>query len=71
MERYHPKVLQVLIEKGAQIDSQTNFGSTALHVAVNNQDTDCVRLLIQRGCNINLQVPLHILHARILNTYSN
>lgn len=54
----------MLIHKGAQIDSQSNLGSTALHFAVKYQQTDCVRLLIQRGCNVNLQVPLHI----IINT---
>jgi len=46
----------MLIERGAHLDSRNHSGKTALHIAVSDQSTDCIRLLIQRGCNVNIQV---------------
>lgn len=60
----------MLLERGAQINSQTDFGRTALHHAVRNYHTSCVRLLIQRGCDVNVQVlyyfiinKLHVINS--------
>ena len=55
----------MLIEKGADVDVQTECGKTALHIAVSNQLTECSRLLIDAGCDVNCQdtdgnTPLHL-----------
>ena len=44
------------IAKGVQLDSQNRSGKTALHLAVSNQFTECCYLLIDAGCDVNLQV---------------
>ena len=46
----------MLIAKGAQLDAQTNSGRTALHLAASSQFTECCRLLIDAGCDVNIQV---------------
>ena len=58
-------ILKLLIEKGADVNVQTDCGKTALHFAVSNQFTDCSRLLIDAGCDGNFQdlngnTPLHL-----------
>jgi len=58
-------ILKLLIEKGAEMNVQTDCGKTALHFAVSNQFTDCSRLLIDAGCDANFQdsdgnTPLHL-----------
>ena len=58
-------ILKLLIEKGADLNVQTNCGKTALHFSVSNQFTDCSRLLIEAGCDANFQdsdgnTPLHL-----------
>lgn len=54
-------LLEILMKSGAQLNKQTDLGKTALHFSVSNLNTDCMRLLIQRGCDLNLQVTSHIL----------
>ena len=52
-------MLELLIRKGANLDCQNVDGWTPLHVALVCQYKECVmcvRILIQHGCNINLQV---------------
>ena len=44
------------MKRGVHLNSQTNSGKTAIHLAVANLYTDCVCLLIQGGCNLNIQV---------------
>ena len=48
--------MKILMKRGVHLDSQTNSGKTAIHLAVANLFTDCVCLLIQGGCNLNIQV---------------
>ena len=50
----------MLIGKGAQLDSQDNGGITALRIATDERLTDCVRLLIQHGSGVSIQVVDHI-----------
>ena len=51
----------MLIERGAQLDALIpGTLRTPLHIAVYNQFTDCVAVLIWRGCNINLKVHTHL-----------
>jgi len=49
-------MLLMLIKKGAQINSQTELGRTAVHLALRYQSKECLRLLISYGCDVNLQV---------------
>ena len=52
-----PEVLEILLENGAQLDAPTACSKEApLHIAVNYKSTDCARILIQRGCNLNIKV---------------
>jgi len=51
----------MLIANGVQLDIQNRSGKTALHLAVSNQFTECCRLLIDAGCDVNLQV-FYIIH---------
>lgn len=52
------KILELLIAKGVQLDSLSTGGKSALLIAVVNQFTDCARLLVQHGCDVNIQVYL-------------
>ena len=54
--RSDPMILELLIAKGAQLDSRDHIGRTALHFAVNLEGSECLRLLIHHGCDINIQV---------------
>jgi len=42
--------------KGARLDSQCKLGRTALILAIKNQFTKCLRLLVQSGCDVNSQL---------------
>jgi len=46
----------MLIAYGVQLDCQNRCGKTVLQLAVSNQFTDCCRLLIDAGCDVNIQV---------------
>jgi len=48
--------VELLIERGANLDSQTNSGKAALHFAVSSVWADGIRLLIKSGCDLNIQV---------------
>lgn len=52
--------MEILIERGTQLDSQNNDGNAALHVAASNQYTECIRVLIHHGCDVNIQVVVTI-----------
>lgn len=54
--RSDPKILEMLIDAGFELDSRMKSGESALHIAVTNEFKDCASLLIQNGCNINIQV---------------
>ena len=53
--RSAPKIVEMLLQV-VQLDSKTNSGLTALDIAVNDGLCDCARLLIQQGCDVNIQV---------------
>ena len=48
--------MELLLKKGAIIDALNNGECSTLHVAVNKQHLDCVRVLLQHGANVNIQV---------------
>ena len=50
-------MLCCLIDKGANVNITTNhnpYGCTTLHMAVNYENTDLVKLLLDKGANPNL-----------------
>ena len=51
-----PEVMELLIKKGAIIDSTNRGRCTPLHVAVNKQFPVCVQVLLKYGCDVNVQV---------------
>ena len=58
MNRYRSKsdVLEMLIKKGVELDSCTNSGLTALQMTVSTEFIASMRMLIENGCDVNLQV---------------
>lgn len=54
--RCHPAVLNLLIEKGANLDVLDNKKLTPLQLAVKAGCLPSVNILIKHFCNINLQV---------------
>lgn len=42
-------VVQLLVDKGADVRAKTTGGHTALHVAVSNEHEVVVRLLVRKG----------------------
>lgn len=48
--------MELLIKKGAIIDSTNRGRCTPLHVAVNKQFPACVQILLKYGCDVNVQV---------------
>ncbi len=55
-----PEVLKLLIENGANLNSKDDDGNTALHLAAWKKFTECSLLLINAGCDVNIQVYLMI-----------
>lgn len=49
----YPDMTTRLLEQGVEINSKTNDGETALHLAVWNNFPDAFDLLIKKGANIN------------------
>ena len=46
----------MLIKKGVELDSCTNSGLTALQMTVSTEFIASMRMLIENGCDVNLQV---------------
>jgi ankyrin repeat protein len=52
----HVEIVRLLLEKGAQIDTQSNTGFTALMAASFASGTiECVRLLLEKGANMYIK----------------
>lgn len=52
----HYKIVEVLLDLGAQVNSHdAGYKSTALHVACAKRDVETVKLLIDRGAEVNLK----------------
>src|SRR5574343_236285 len=45
------KLIQELIDAGANVNAQNNYGRTALMYASYNRHPECVRLLLEAGAN--------------------
>jgi E3 ubiquitin-protein ligase mind-bomb len=48
--------MELLLQKGANINALNNGECSTLHVAVNKQHQDCVRVLLKRRADVNIQV---------------
>ncbi len=49
------RCVELLLERGADVEARNNRGSTPLHLAASNMSEKIVRLLIRNGAKINLQ----------------
>lgn len=50
-----PEIMELLLSRGAAINAVNNGRCSALHVAVNKQHAQCVRVLLRHHCDVNLQ----------------
>lgn len=50
-----PEVMELLLSRGATINAVNNGRCSALHVAVNKQHAQCVKMLLRYHCDVNLQ----------------
>ncbi|XP_024871262.1 serine/threonine-protein phosphatase 6 regulatory ankyrin repeat subunit B-like [Temnothorax curvispinosus] len=60
-----PEIMDLLLSRGAAINTVNIFGRSALHIAVINQHVQYVRVLLRYHCDVNLQdwwgaTPLHL-----------
>ena len=54
-QRGKKECVELLIDKGADINAQNNFGWTPLHIAARNGQKDIVELLIANGADVNIK----------------
>ena len=49
----HTEIVEVLLEKGAQVDIQSSTEKSSLHLASRNGHTKVVRLLLEKSAQVN------------------
>ena len=49
------KIMQMLVESGAELDARNKFGKTPLHVAVEREDVEGVKWLVRAGCRLDVR----------------
>jgi cytohesin len=49
------KILELLLDHGAEIDGRNRKGETPLHLAARNGSVSAVKVLIQRGADVNVR----------------
>ena len=54
------EILEILLEKGAEVDIRNNSGQTALHIAVAKKFTACFLKLNDYEADPNVQVKCEI-----------
>lgn len=54
----HLNILQLLLEKGADFNTQDSTGATPLSLSVTRDHEECVKLLLENGANIEPEVNL-------------
>lgn len=48
--RRHKNMVKLLLEYGADVNAETALGATALHYAIDEEDIEIVKMLIQKNC---------------------
>ena len=76
MNRCKVRVLELLMGRGANFDCQNDLGETALHISVQQQFTECLKLLMEYDADVNLQdlegnTPIHIAFINGSDSYLN
>ncbi len=51
----HTSIIQYLIVRGVDVNASNENGSTALHIAVYNNDFEAINLLLDSGANLKIQ----------------
>ena len=49
----HTETVEMLMEKGADVNARNNDGWTALMMASNDGQTETVALLVEKGADVN------------------
>lgn len=49
----YPKLLKMLLENGANVNDENNFGKTALMYAIQENNAESVKLLLKYGADVN------------------
>jgi ankyrin repeat protein len=52
----HTEIVQLLLEKGADVNAKDDDGRTALMLAAEKGHTEIVQLLLERGANVNTKI---------------
>lgn len=65
IKKDHIKVVDILLENGADIDTMDIYGETPLHFAARNNHANTIVQLRKRGAKINIRTdigdtPLHL-----------
>jgi hypothetical protein len=55
-EEGHEAVTRLLVNRGAEVNAEGNYGDMALHWAAVRGHEGVVRLLVERGANVNAKV---------------
>ena len=68
------EILEILLERGAEVDIRNNSGQTALHIAVAKKFTACFLKLNEHKADSNVQVKCEILlllckYVNLLNLF--
>ena len=67
----YPQGVELLVNRGADIEAQNNDGETPLHIMARRRRLGCVVMLLSVGANVNAQssdgsTPLH--HAAVVSS---
>jgi len=54
--------MELLLSRGARINALNNGECSTLHVAVNKQHLECVRVLLTHRADVNIQVRTILLN---------
>eukprot|EP00184_Porphyridium_aerugineum_P002789 CAMPEP_0184700338 /NCGR_PEP_ID=MMETSP0313-20130426/12203_1 /TAXON_ID=2792 /ORGANISM="Porphyridium aerugineum, Strain SAG 1380-2" /LENGTH=588 /DNA_ID=CAMNT_0027159951 /DNA_START=196 /DNA_END=1959 /DNA_ORIENTATION=- len=53
VENSHENIVELLLNKGANINDEYNYRATALHIATKKNSASMVKLLLNKGANVN------------------